>query len=184
MSVVNHRGTIGLDDQFLWLGPDHTDLPFDVTAFLHHGIDVTPGPRGMFGTVASRDSEQHFAQQVSTPTTQATQRISPVEFADLFHNIQVGYFNPRTGTANSVTIDYFHLVDFGEYSVVGFQGMQALYVPCSIILISRNRIVAVMSVRLFLIHGHNSDVVPSFSLQRHFQHYLYAVFRRVIGQNF
>jgi hypothetical protein len=87
------------------LEPDYADPPFDVTAFLYHGTDVTPGPRGMPGTVASLDPERHLAGQVSMPTTQVTQRISPVEFADLFHNIQVGYFNPRTGMANSVTID-------------------------------------------------------------------------------
>ncbi len=79
-----------------------TDLPFDVTAFLYHGTDVPPGPHGMPGTVDSLAFEQQFDQQVSTPTTQ---RISPVEFADLFHNIQVDYLNPRTGLANSVTIN-------------------------------------------------------------------------------
>jgi hypothetical protein len=105
LSVINHRGPIGLDDHFSWLEPDYSDPIFDVTAFLHHGTDVTPGPRGMPGTVDSLGFEQQFSQQVSTPATQAPQRISPVEFADLFHNIQVGYFNPRTGMANSVTID-------------------------------------------------------------------------------
>ena len=105
MSVVNHRGPIGLDDHFSWLEPDYSDPPFDVTAFLYHGNDITPGPHGTPATVDSLGSEQQFAQQVSMPATQATQRISPAEFADLFHNIQVGYFNPRTGMANSVTID-------------------------------------------------------------------------------
>jgi hypothetical protein len=105
LSVINHRGPIGLDDHFSWLEPDYSDPPFDVTAFLYHGTDVTPGPRGMPATVDSLDLEQHFAHQVATPTSQATQRISPVEFADLFHNTQVDYFNPRTGMTNSVTID-------------------------------------------------------------------------------
>jgi len=31
--------------------------------------------------------------------------------------------------ATELLSDYFHLMDFGEYLVVGFQGMHALYVP-------------------------------------------------------
>ncbi|MGB5486365.1 MAG: NlpC/P60 family protein [Lysobacterales bacterium] len=105
MSIINHRGPIGIDDHFSLLEPDFTDPPLDVTAFLYHGTDVTPGPRGISATDSSVEIERHFSQQVAMGTTQISQRISPVEFADLFHNTQVDYFNPRTGMANSVTID-------------------------------------------------------------------------------
>lgn len=68
MSIINHRGPIGLDDHFSWLEPDYADPPFDVTAFLYHGTDVTPGPRGMPGTVASLDPERHLADPAGEQT--------------------------------------------------------------------------------------------------------------------
>ena len=96
---------MGLDDHFSWLEPNNTDPLFDVTTFLPQSADIAPGPRGMSGSIENMEPRHCYPQNLSISNSQTTQRLTPVEYAELFHNVRVSYLNPRTGLANSVTVD-------------------------------------------------------------------------------
>lgn len=105
MAVFTHRGPIGLDGFF---SPPMTDR-FDRFLYrsepLPHEPDANRGPLAV-GNAGSRTMPSRaLPQQAFVPSAHPAQNLSPVEYADLFHNVRVDYFHPESGMANSVTIN-------------------------------------------------------------------------------
>ena len=94
---------IGIDSEPSAREFDCLDLSADDSVFMSRRSIARRGPHGMSaGTPAAGAAP---AQPVSTPTPQPVQNLSPVEFANMFRNVRVDYFDPRSGMADSVTID-------------------------------------------------------------------------------
>ncbi len=73
--------------------------------YLSHEPETNRGPLGVGNTGSHLGSARALALQAPVPTAQPAQVLSPVEYADLFHNIRVDYFHPQTDMASSVTVD-------------------------------------------------------------------------------
>jgi len=96
---------MGLDDLLPWPEPDTFDQQLETSPYLSYSPEVNRGPSDVANSDCHLRQMQGFSQQGSALTVASAQRLSPTEYADLFHNIRVDYFNPQTDMANSVTVN-------------------------------------------------------------------------------
>jgi len=105
LSINYHRGPIGLGQSSrtfkrLARGPILDERV--VTG------DASPAARGPHGIAEPRFEPSLERQHLSNLVRSASPRrqtLTPVQFADLFHNLEVSYFDPQSGMAHSVTVD-------------------------------------------------------------------------------
>ncbi|MBT8074559.1 MAG: hypothetical protein HKP21_12725, partial [Xanthomonadales bacterium] len=82
---------------------DCLDLLADDSVFMSRRSIARRGPHGISaGTPAAGVAP---AQPAPTPTPQTARSLSPAEFANMFRNVRVEYYDPHSGMADSVTID-------------------------------------------------------------------------------
>ncbi len=105
MHQRHHPGgfPIGTDCEPLTRELDCLDPLADDSVFMSRRSIALRGPHGM--SVGTPSVGVNPPQPAPTRAPQQNQRLSPVEFANLFRNVRVEYYDPRSGMADSVTID-------------------------------------------------------------------------------
>ena len=111
MVTTTKRGPIGLDDYLLSV-LDGPGPRLHVPGFIFTGAEKSRGPADVSGAMANLARERRFTQQVSTTNVRPAQRLTPVQYADLYHNVRVSYFDP-SGMARSMKVDVHIYNNYG-----------------------------------------------------------------------